>query len=93
MPDIDTYPEGYAVTWVEHHSDTRTYKVCIRAIYENADQAKNNKFVGDRKVIFENELSPSQLDLTGTWTEGYMVTWMYCESEQYCVSSSNSIYA
>ena len=42
MPDIDTYPEGYAVTWVEHHSDFNIYKVCTRAIYENADQDKNN---------------------------------------------------
>lgn len=90
MPDIDTYPEGYAVTWVEHDSDTNTYKVCTRAIYENADdQVKNNKFVGDRKVIFENKLSPSELILTGTWIDDYMVTWMYCESEQYCESSNN----
>ena len=53
-----------------------------------------NKFVGDSKVIFEKNVSPSKLILSGSWIEGFLVTWVYCEGEsEYCENEGNSVYA
>ena len=53
-----------------------------------------NKFVGDSKVIFEKNVSPSKLFLSGSWIEGFLVAWVYCEGEsEYCENEGNSVYA
>ena len=41
MPDIDSYPGCYAVTWVEKHNDT-SFNYCSRAIHENDGEENDN---------------------------------------------------